>query len=44
MFIKSDYRAKDKDPLDEEDKNIDLCTQRSGTGRELFPYQKIIRD
>jgi hypothetical protein len=44
MFIKSDYRAKDKEPLDEEDKNIDLCTQRSGTGRELFPYQKIIRD
>ena len=44
MFIKSDYRAKDKDPLDEEDKNIDLCLQRSGTGRELFPYQKIIRD
>jgi Type III restriction enzyme, res subunit/Helicase conserved C-terminal domain len=44
MFIKSDYRAKDKDPLDEEDKNIDLCTQRTGTGRELFPYQKIIRD
>lgn len=44
MFIKSDYRSKDKDPLDEEDKNIDLCQQRSGTGRELFPYQKIIRD
>ena len=44
MFIKSDYRAKDKDPLDEEDKNVDLCMQRSGTGRELFPYQKIIRD
>jgi hypothetical protein len=44
MFIKSDYRSKDKDPLDEEDKNIDLCLQRSGTGRELFPYQKIIRD
>lgn len=44
MFIKSDYRAKDKDPLDEEDKNIDLCMQRTGTGRELFPYQKIIRD
>ena len=44
MFIKSDYRAKDRDPLDEEDKNIDLCTQRTGTGRELFPYQKLIRD
>ena len=44
LFIKSDYRSKDKDPLDEEDKNIDLCTQRTGTGRELFPYQKIIRD
>lgn len=44
QFIKSDYRAKDRDPLDEEDKNIDLCTQRTGTGRELFPYQKIIRD
>ena len=44
MFIKSDYRSKDKDPLDEEDKNIDLCLQRTGTGRELFPYQKIIRD
>ena len=44
MFIKSEYRSKDRDPLDEEDKNIDLCLQRSGTGRELFPYQKIIRD
>ena len=44
MFIKSDYRSKDKDPLDEEDKNIDLCLQRTGTGRELFPYQRIIRD
>jgi hypothetical protein len=44
LFIKSDYRAKDRDPLDEEDKNVDLCLQRSGTGRELFPYQKIIRD
>ena len=44
LFIKSDYRAKDKDPLDEEDKNVDLCLQRTGTGRELFPYQKIIRD
>ena len=44
LFIKSDYRSKDKDPLDEEDKNIDLCLQRTGTGRELFPYQKIIRD
>jgi len=44
QFIKSDYRAKDVDPLDEEDKNIDLCAKRTGTGRELFPYQKIIRD
>jgi hypothetical protein len=44
LFIKADYRAKDKDPLDEEDKNVDLCLQRTGTGRELFPYQKIIRD
>jgi hypothetical protein len=44
MFIKSDYRAKDKDPLDEEDKDVDLCLKRAGTGRELFPYQKIIRD
>jgi hypothetical protein len=44
LFIKSDYRSKDKDPLDEEDKNIDLCRERTGTGRELFPYQKIIRD
>lgn len=44
QFIKSDYRNKDVDPLDEEDKNIDLCAKRAGTGRELFPYQKIIRD
>jgi hypothetical protein len=39
------YREKDKDPLSEEDKDVDLCMkQTSGNTRELFPYQKIIRD
>jgi hypothetical protein len=43
VFMK--YREKDKDPLSEEDKDVDLCVkQTSGNTRELFPYQKIIRD
>jgi hypothetical protein len=43
VFMK--YREKDKDPLAEDDKDIDLCLkQTSGNNRELFPYQKIIRD
>ena len=43
VFMK--YREKDKDPLSEEDKDVDLCwKQTSGNTRELFPYQKIIRD
>ena len=36
------YR-KDVDPLSE-DADIDLCQERTGTGRELFPYQKLVRD
>ena len=31
------------DPLSE-DADIDLCQERTGTGRELFPYQKLVRD
>jgi hypothetical protein len=43
VFMK--YREKDKDPLSDEDKDVDLCMkQTSGNTRELFPYQKIIRD
>ena len=43
-FIRANYREKDKDPLDTEDKDIDLCIQRTGNSRELFPYQKLVRD
>jgi hypothetical protein len=37
------YRKEDRDPLDAEDKDVDLCTKQSNS-RELFPYQKLIRD
>ena len=43
-FIRANYREKDKDPLDTEDKDVDLCIQRTGNARELFPYQKLVRD
>lgn len=44
IFLK--YRQKDKDPLDVEDKDIDLCQRQVGSTntRELFPYQKLVRD
>ena len=41
IFLK--YRKEDRDPLDAEDKDVDLCTKQSNA-RELFPYQKLIRD
>jgi hypothetical protein len=41
IFLK--YRKEDRDPLDAEDKDVDLCTKQSNS-RELFPYQKLIRD
>lgn len=41
IFLK--YRKEDRDPLDTEDKDVDLCLQQSNA-RELFPHQKIIRD
>ena len=33
-----------REPASQEDEDIDLCQQRTGTGRELFPYQKLVRD
>jgi hypothetical protein len=38
------HRAKDTGPVDDEDKNVDLCSVRTGPGRELLPYQKLVRD
>jgi hypothetical protein len=41
------YRAKDIDPLDTADSEEDLCLRRgdmSRNSRELFSYQKIVRD
>jgi SNF2 family DNA or RNA helicase len=40
IFIKKNYR-KEKD---DEDESVDLCTKSSSGNRELFPYQKLIRD
>lgn len=37
------YRKIDRDPLDSEDKDADMCT-RQGNARELLPHQKILRD
>jgi superfamily II DNA or RNA helicase len=42
--IFKNFRAKDIGPFDEEDKNVDLCLARTGPGRELLPYQKLVRD
>jgi hypothetical protein len=42
--IFKNYRAKDVGPADSEDKDVDLCLVRSGPGRELLPYQKLVRD
>jgi len=43
IFIKSNYRETDKDPLDVEE---DLCRKRGGPSntKELFSYQKLVRD
>jgi hypothetical protein len=41
IFLK--YRKDDSNPLDAEDKDVDLCEKQSNA-RELFPYQKLIRD
>ena len=41
IFLK--YRKEDRDPLDDEDKDVDLCAKQSNA-REMFPYQKLIRD
>jgi hypothetical protein len=42
IFIRQN--ARDVGPFDDEDKDVDLCLQRTGSGRELFPYQKLVRD
>ena len=42
--IFKNYRAKDIGPVDQEDKDVDLCQARTGPGRELLPYQKLVRD
>jgi len=42
--IFKNYRAKDTGPADAEDKDVDLCLVRTGPGRELLPYQKLVRD
>jgi hypothetical protein len=42
--IFKNYRAKDIGPVDQEDKDVDLCQLRTGPGRELLPYQKLVRD
>jgi len=41
IFLK--YRKDDRDPMDAEDKDVDLC-QKQSNAREMFPYQKLIRD
>jgi hypothetical protein len=42
--IFKNYRAKDIGPIDSDDKDVDLCWARTGPGRELLPYQKLVRD
>lgn len=43
IFLK--YRKIDVDPLDEEDRDVDLCQKSlSKDTRELYPYQKIVRE
>lgn len=43
IFLK--YRKIDVDPLDQEDKDVDLCMKATGKDtRELYPYQKIVRE
>jgi hypothetical protein len=40
IFIKKNYRKEQ----DDEDKDVDLCLKNSTGARELFPYQKLVRD
>jgi hypothetical protein len=42
--IFKNLRAKDIGPHDDDDKDVDLCIDRTGPGRELLPYQKLVRD
>lgn len=43
IFLK--YRKIDVDPLDQEDRDVDLCMKATGKDtRELYPYQKIVRE
>jgi hypothetical protein len=44
MFLRSNYRKGDVDPLSAEEADVDLCIPRSRNTRELFPYQKLVRD
>ena len=44
MFLRANYRKGDVDPLSAEDADVDLCIPRSRNTRELFPYQKLVRD
>lgn len=40
IFLNKKYRTE----LDDEDKDVDACENRSSGTRELFPYQKLVRD
>jgi hypothetical protein len=33
-----------RDSTEKDDKDVDLCLQRTGPGKELLPYQKLVRD
>jgi len=33
-----------RDSSEKEDTDVDLCLQRTGPGKELLPYQKLVRD
>lgn len=35
------YRGK---PMDDEDKDVDLCAGRGSNAREMLPHQKVVRD
>jgi hypothetical protein len=40
IFLNKKYRVEQ----DDEDKDVDACLNRSSGTRELFPYQKLVRD
>ena len=42
IFIRQN--ARDVGPFDKEDADVDLCLKQSSGKRELFPYQKLVRD